>query len=433
MLWICKGSADRLPKPNAAAADTLCPGMDLYEYQGKQLFQRFGIPVSDGALATTPAEARRAAQKIGGQVVVKAQVLVGGRGKAGGIKLADGPDEAEREASEILGMDIKGHTVRRVWIESASEIAREYYFSITLDRGAKRPLLMLTTQGGIEIERVAAETPELLVRRHIDPLAGLLPSDIGELCSAAGIAGDELGQVSRIIEQAYRAFVETEALLVEINPLIVTTDGVVRALDSKYTVDDNALALGRHPEISDMRDVEASDAQEQLAHEKGVNFVKLENGEWDPSQPRPAHWFDGDRDVGTLANGAGLAMSSIDVVADAGRPTGHGPANFLDVGGGADAEAIATAMSVLLSDEQVRLVLFNVFGGITRCDEVARGILTALERLSTELPIVVRLDGTNAEEGHRILADAAPANVRVEATMLGAAERAVDLAAGAGG
>src|SRR5438094_4689 len=297
--------------------------MDLYEYQGKQLFRRFGIPVSGGALATTPAEARRAAQKIGGQVVGKAQVLVGGRGKAGGIKLADGPDEAEREASEILGMDIKGHTVRRVWIESASEIAREYYFSITLDRGAKRPLLMLTTQGGIEIEQVAAETPELLVRRHIDPLVGLLPGDIAELCSAAAIPVDEVGQVSRIIEQAYRAFVETEALLVEINPLIVTTDGVVRALDSKYTVDDNALTLGRHPEISDMRDAAASGAQEQLAHEKGVNFVKLENGEWDPSQPRPAHWFDGDRDVGTLANGAGLAMSTIDVVADAGRPTGH--------------------------------------------------------------------------------------------------------------
>jgi succinyl-CoA synthetase beta subunit len=429
MLWICKGGAYRLAEPAGAVTDTLCPGMDLYEYQGKQLFQRFGIPVSDGALATTPAEARRAAQKIGGAVVVKAQVLVGGRGKAGGIKLAAAPEDAEREASAILGMDIKGHTVRRVWIESASEIAHEYYFSVTLDRGAKRPLLMLTTNGGVDIEQVAAETPELLVRRHIDPLAGLLPGDISELCSAAGIPGDQVGQVSRIIDQAYRAFVETEALLVEINPLIVTTDGIVRALDSKYTVDDNALALGRHPEISDMRDVEASDAQERLAHEKGVNFVKLENGEWDPDeQPRPAHWFDGDRDVGTLANGAGLAMSTIDVVADAGRPTGHGPANFLDVGGGADAEAIATAMAVLLSDQQVRLVLFNVFGGITRCDEVARGILTALERLGTELPIVVRLDGTNAEEGHRILADAAPPNVRVESTMLGAAERAVDLA-----
>jgi succinyl-CoA synthetase beta subunit len=382
--------------------------MDLYEYQGKQLFQRFGIPVSDGALATTPPEARRAAQKIGGQVVVKAQVLVGGRGKAGGIKLAAGPDDAEREASAILGMDIKGHTVRRVWIESASDIAREYYFSITLDRGAKRPLLMLTTQGGIDIEQVAAETPELLVRRHIDPLAGLLPGDIGELCSAAGIPGEEVGQVSRIIEQAYRAFTETDALLVEINPLIVTTDGVVRALDSKYTVDDNALF--RHPEIAEMRDVEATDPQEQLAHERGVNFVKLDGG-----------------DIGTLANGAGLAMSTLDVVAAAGRSSGHGPANFLDVGGGADAEAIVSAMEVLLFDKNVRAVLFNVFGGITRGDEVAQGILTALERLGATLPIVVRLDGTNADEGRRMLAEAAPVNLHVEATMLGAAARLVEL------
>jgi succinyl-CoA synthetase beta subunit len=382
--------------------------MDLYEYQGKQLFQRFGIPVSDGALATTPAEARRAAQKIGGQVVVKAQVLVGGRGKAGGIKLAAGPDDAEREASAILGMDIRGHTVRRVWIESASDIAREYYFSITLDRGAKRPLLMLTTQGGVEIEQVAAETPELLVRRHIDPLAGLLPGDISELCSAAGIPGEEVGQVNRIIEQAYRAFTETDALLVEINPLIVTTDGVVRALDSKYTVDDNALF--RHPEIAEMRDVEATDPQEQLAHERGVNFVKLDGG-----------------DIGTLANGAGLAMSTLDVVAAAGMSNGHRPANFLDVGGGADAEAIVSAMEVLLFDQDVRAVLFNVFGGITRGDEVAQGILTALERLGATLPIVVRLDGTNADEGRRMLAEAAPANLHVEATMLGAAARVVEL------
>jgi succinyl-CoA synthetase beta subunit len=412
MLWICKGGAYRLAQPAMAAADTLLSGMDLYEYQGKQLFSRFGIPVSDGALATTPAEARRAARKIGGEVVVKAQVLVGGRGKAGGIKLAAGPDDAEREASAILGMDIRGHTVRRVWIESASQIAREYYFSITFDRGAKRPLLMLTTAGGIEIEEVARKTPELLVRRHIDPLAGLLPGDISELCAAAGIRADEVAQISRIIEQAYRAFTETDALLVEINPLIVTTDGVVRALDSKYTVDDNALF--RHPEIAEMRDVEASDPQEQLAHERGVNFVKLDGG-----------------DIGTLANGAGLAMSTLDVVAAAGSSTGHRPANFLDVGGGADAEAIATAMEVLLFDRQVRAVLFNVFGGITRGDEVAQGILAALQRLGTTLPIVVRLDGTNAEEGRRMLADAAPANVHVEATMLGAAARVVELVEGA--
>ncbi len=402
--------------------------MDLYEYQGKQLFARFGIPVSDGALATTPAEARAAAERLGGAVVVKAQVQVGGRGKAGGIKLAATPDKAEQRAADILGMGIKGHVVRRLWVENASDIAREYYFSITFDRGAKRPLFMLTTAGGIEIEQVAAETPELLVRRHIDPLAGLQPADVSELCAAAGIPADEVAQVSGIIENAYRAFVETDALLVEINPLIVTTDGLVRALDSKYTVDDNALY--RQPEIAGMRDVEATNPQEQLAHEKGVNFVKLENGTLETGQPRPAHWFEGDRNVGTLANGAGLAMSTIDVVADAGRAHGDGPANFLDVGGGANAEAIATAMEVLLYDSAVRAVLFNVFGGITRCDEVAQGILTALDRLAVTLPIVVRLDGTNADEGRAMLADAAPANVHVEATMLGAARRVIELVEG---
>jgi succinyl-CoA synthetase beta subunit len=404
--------------------------VDLYEYQGKQLFARFGIPVSDGLIAATPAEARSAAEQLGGPVVVKAQVLVGGRGKAGGIKLAETPDDAEREASAILGMDIRGHGVRRVWIERASDIAREYYFSVTFDRGAKRPLLMLTTAGGIDIEQVAAETPKRLARLHVDPLAGFLPFHARRLCFAAEIPVDEVKQVSQIIERAYRAFIETDAMLVEINPLIVTPDGVVRALDSKYTVDDNALF--RHPDIAEMRDVEAADPQEQLAREKGVNFVKLENSGWDPEggEPKPAHWFDGDRDIGTLANGAGLAMSTIDVVAEAGRATGHGPANFLDVGGGANAESIATAIGVLLTDPNVRVVLFNVFGGITRGDEVAQGILTALDQLGTELPLVVRLDGTNAEQGRQMLAEAAPANLHVEATMLGAAERAVELAGG---
>jgi succinyl-CoA synthetase beta subunit len=383
--------------------------MDLYEYQGKQLFAQFGIPVSDGALATTPAEARTAAERIGDPVMVKAQVLVGGRGKAGGIKFAADPDAAEQHAANILGMDIRGHVVRRLWIERASDIEREYYFSITLDRGAKRPLIMLTTAGGIEIEQVAEETPERLARMHVDPLAGFLPADAAELCAAAAIPADEVEQVSEIMQAAYRAFVETDAMLVEINPLIVTPDGIVRALDSKYTIDDNALF--RHPEIAEMRDVEAADPQERMARERGVNFVKLEGG-----------------DIGTLANGAGLAMSTLDVVAAAGRSTGHRPANFLDVGGGANAEAIATAMEVLLSDTAVRAVLFNVFGGITRCDEVAQGILTALERLGTTLPIVVRLDGTNAEEGLRMLAEAAPANVHVEKTMLGAAARVVELA-----
>jgi succinyl-CoA synthetase beta subunit len=406
--------------------------VDLYEYQGKQLFARFGIPVSEGAVAATPAEARAAAERLGLAVMVKAQVLVGGRGKAGGIKYAATSEDAERYAQAILGMDIRGHIVRRLWIEQASDIEREYYFSITFDRGAKRPLLMLTTAGGIEIEQVAEQTPEKLARLHVDPLTGLLPFHTRRLCFAAAIPAGEVKQVTRIIERAYQAFIETDAMLVEINPLIVTPDGIVRALDSKYTVDDSALKVGRHPDIEAMRDTASADSQEQLARDKGVNFVKLENGEWDADgdEPKPAHWFDGVRDIGTLANGAGLAMSTIDVVADAGRESGHGPANFLDVGGGADAEAIATAMEVLLSDAAVRAVLFNVFGGITRCDEVAQGILTALERLGTTLPLVVRLDGTNAEEGRQILADAAPASVHVEATMLGAAERVVELVAG---
>ena len=380
--------------------------MDLYEYQGKQLFARFGIPVSDGVVATTPDEARKAAEQLGGPVVVKAQVLVGGRGKAGGIQLAATPDEAEAKAGQVLGLDIRGHVVRRLWIEGASDIAREYYFSITFDRGAKKPLLMLTTQGGVDIEQVAADTPDKLARLHLDPLTGFLPFHARRLCFAAGIPAEETQQVSQIMEKAYRAFVETDAMLVEINPLIVTPDGIVRALDSKYTVDDNALY--RHPDIAAMRDVEAADPQEQMARERGVNYVKL------------------DGDIGILGNGAGLVMSTLDVVALAGGR----PANFLDVGGGAQADEIVTAMEVLLSDDKVRAVLFNVFGGITRCDEVARGVLAALERLDVNVPLVVRLDGTNDVEGRKLLADAAPSNVHVEQTMLGAAARVVELARG---
>jgi succinyl-CoA synthetase beta subunit len=380
--------------------------VDLYEYQGKQLFARFGIPVSDGVVATTPDEARKAAEQLGGPVVVKAQVLVGGRGKAGGIQLAATPDEAEAKAGQVLGLDIRGHVVRRLWIERASDIAREYYFSITFDRGAKKPLLMLTTQGGVDIEQVAADTPDKLARLHLDPLTGFLPFHARRLCFAAGIPAEETQQVSQIMEKAYRAFVETDAMLVEINPLIVTPDGIVRALDSKYTVDDNALY--RHPDIAAMRDVEAADPQEQMARERGVNYVKL------------------DGDIGILGNGAGLVMSTLDVVALAGGR----PANFLDVGGGAQADEIVTAMEVLLSDDKVRAVLFNVFGGITRCDEVARGVLAALERLDVNVPLVVRLDGTNDVEGRKLLADAAPSNVHVEQTMLGAAARVVELARG---
>jgi succinyl-CoA synthetase beta subunit len=380
--------------------------VDLYEYQGKQLFARFGIPVSDGRLATTPEEAQAAAEEIGGPVVVKAQVLTGGRGKAGGVKLAKDPAEAEARASDILGLDINGHVVRKIWIEQASDIAKEYYLSITFDRGTKQPLFMLTTEGGVEIEQVAEENPDALARLHVDPLEGFQPYQARRLIYGAGIDDPgEQKQLLGIIEKLYKCFVESDAMLTEINPLIVTPDGEVRALDSKFTVDDSALF--RHPDIAEMRDVEAADPHERLAREKGVTYVKL------------------DGTVGILGNGAGLSMSTVDVVVVAGGR----PANFCDLGGGGDAQGVVDALEVITSDDQVRSIFFNIFGGITRCDEVARGILAALDQMKIELPIVVRLDGTNAEEGRRLLAEAAPANLHVEPTMLEAAQRAVELAA----
>jgi succinyl-CoA synthetase beta subunit len=380
--------------------------MDLYEYQGKELFRRFGIPVSDGRVATSPEEARTAAQELGGQVVVKAQVLTGGRGKAGGIKLADGPDEAEAHARDILGMDINGHVVRKLWIESASDIAREYYLSLTFDRGEKKALFMFTKEGGIDIEEVAAERPEALARLHVDPLEGFQPYQARRLIYRAGVEDEgEQKQIAKIAEQLYAAFVGADAILTEINPLIVTPDGQVKALDSKFTVDDNALY--KHPEIAEMRDVEAFPPEERAAREKDVTYVKL------------------DGDVGVLGNGAGLVMSTLDVVALAGGR----PANFCDLGGGGDAQGVVDALEVITADPQVKSILFNIFGGITRCDEVARGILAALEQMTIDDPIVVRLDGTNAEEGRRLLQEAAPPNLHVEPTMLDAAKRAVELAA----
>src|SRR5215208_5038280 len=302
--------------------------MDLYEYQGKELFGRFGIPVSEGRLATTPGEARAAAEQLGGPVVVKAQVLTGGRGKAGGIKLADSPEDAERKAEEILGLDINGHVVRKLWLEQASEIANEYYLSVTFDRGTKKALFMLTTEGGIEIEEVAENNPDALARLHVDPLEGFQPYQGRRLIYGAGIADPP---------------------------------------------------------------------EERAAREKGVTYVKL------------------DGEVGILGNGAGLVISTLDVIA----LVGGRPANFCDLGGGGDAQGVVDALEVITRDPQVKSIFFNIFGGITRCDEVARGILAALERMTTEQPIVVRLDGTNAEEGRKVL---------VEATMLDGARKAVELA-----
>ncbi len=379
--------------------------MDLYEYQGKELFRRVGIPVSDGRLATSPSEAREAAAELGSPVVVKAQVLTGGRGKAGGIKLASSPGEAESHAREILGLDIRGHVVHRLWIEKASDIAREYYLSLTFDRGARRPLFMFTTEGGVDIEEVAATKPEALVRLHVDPLEGFHPWQARRLVYGAGVTDpSEQKQVAAVVGKLFEAFTRFDAMLCEINPLIVTPDGEVRALDSKFTVDDNALF--RHPDVAAMRDVTAADPLEALAREKGVTYVKL------------------DGRVGVLGNGAGLTMSTVDVVTF----VGGAPANFCDLGGGGDAQGVVDALEVIIRDPQVSAIFFNIFGGITRCDEVARGILQALGQMRLELPIVVRLDGTNAEEGRAILAEAAPANLHVEPTMLDAARRAVELA-----
>jgi succinyl-CoA synthetase beta subunit len=388
----------RLPLASAA--------VDLYEYQGKELFRRFGIPVSEGKLARTPGDARAAAEALGGPVVVKAQVLTGGRGKAGGIKLADGPDDAERKAEEILGLDIRGHLVRKLWIESASEIEKEYYLSVTFDRGAKKALFMLTTEGGVEIEEVAAEKPEALARLHVDPLEGFQPYQARRLIYGAGIEDpEEQKQILDLVGKLYRCFVETDAMLCEINPLIVTPAGDVRALDSKFTVDENALY--KHLDVAEMRDPEAYPPEERAAREKGVTYVKL------------------DGDVGILGNGAGLVMSTLDVIA----LVGGRPANFCDLGGGGDAQGVVDALEVITADPQVRSILFNIFAGITRCDEVARGILQALGQITIEHPIVVRFDGTNAEEGRELLAEAAPPNLHVEPTMLDAARRAVELAA----
>jgi len=377
--------------------------LDLYEYQGKQMLARHGIPVPEGRVATTPAEARAAAEEIGGTVVVKAQVRVGGRGKAGGIKLAETPDEAEARASEILGMDIKGHLVERVWIEAGSKIAKEYYLSVTFDRGAKKPLVMLSAEGGVDIEEVAANRPEALARLHVDPLVGLQPHDARWLCFHAGIDTEAISGTVAIIQKLYGAFVGLDAMLTEINPLILTEDGKVVALDAKVTTDGNAAY--RHDEMAEFRETTTNDPQEKAAQEKGVTYVKL------------------DGDVGILGNGAGLVMSTLDVVALAGGT----PANFLDAGGGSKADEVVTALEVLLSDPKVKVLLVNIFGGITRCDEVAEGLLTALDNLGATLPIVVRLDGTNEEEGRRILKERAPSNVVVETTMLSAAERAVSL------
>jgi succinyl-CoA synthetase beta subunit len=379
--------------------------MDLLEYQGKQLFARHGVPVPSGKPARSVQEAVVAADEIGYPCVVKAQVQIGGRGKAGGIKVAQNRDEAREHATAILGMDIRGLTVHELWIESASEIASEYYASIIFDRSAKAPLIMLSTKGGMDIEAVAEEDPDAIATLHVDPLLGFQDFHGRRLAFEAGVERDVVRPVGALLAKLYDAFVDEEATLVEVNPMIVTPDRQVKALDAKVTLDGNALY--RHPENAELRDVSAEDPQETMAKERGLTYVKL------------------DGNIGILGNGAGLVMSTLDVVKGAGGE----PANFLDAGGGSQAEAITQAVEVILSDPKVKAVLFNIFGGITRCDEVARGLIEAFDQIKPTVPFVVRLDGTNDVEGRRLLAEANLPNVFTESTMDGAAAKVVELAA----
>jgi succinyl-CoA synthetase beta subunit len=377
--------------------------VDLFEYQGKSLFARVGVPVPDGRLARTPAEARAAAEELGGTVVVKAQVQVGGRGKAGGIKVAQTPDEAEAHATAILGMDIKGHIVHLVWVEKASDIADEYYASFTLDRGAKKHLAMVSAKGGMDIEAVAEEEPDAVVRLHIDPVIGLTPWQASELVYRAGLDGNAARGAAKALRTLYEAFVTLDCDLIEVNPLIRTTDDRIVALDSKVTLDTNAFF--RHPDFEEFREAFTEDPIEKMARERDLNFIKL------------------DGSVGIVGNGAGLVMSTLDVVSLVGGEA----ANFLDVGGGAGAETITNALEVLTQDDSVKSVLINIFGGITRCDLVAQGIVEAIEGLELPWPLVVRLDGTNATEGRQILEAAASHLIIPAATMREAAEKAVEL------
>ncbi len=379
--------------------------MDLYEYQGKQYFARFGIPVSPGGVADTVDEAVERAEQAGYPVVVKAQVKVGGRGKAGGIKLANDADEVRRHAGAILGMDIRGHIVHRLWVEHASDIAKEYYASFTLDRTAKKHLGMLSAEGGVEIEEVAANNPEAIARLHIDPLRGLDEDTARRWVADARLDEEAQAPAAALLVSLYRCFVEGDCDLAEINPLVLTPDGRVHTLDAKVTLDDNAKF--RHPEWEEYAATETEDPREKMAKERGLNYIGLSG------------------DVGIIANGAGLAMSTLDVVTQVGGKA----ANFLDIGGGANADVMSAALEVINADPSVRAIFVNIFGGITRVDEVAKGVIEALGRVELRSPIVLRLDGTNAEEGRALLAPRLSDRLLAAPTMLEAARQVVALAA----
>ncbi len=372
--------------------------MKLHEYQSKQIFSKYGVPIPKGRVAATASEARQIAEELGGRVVIKAQVLVGGRGKAGGVKLAKDPDEAEQLATKILGMEIKGLPVRKVLVDEGAAIDQEIYFSITNDRAAKKPVMMASASGGMDIEEVAATAPEKIVKIHIDPLLGLRDYQARDIAASIDLPREYWKDFGAIANGLWKAYSQNDATLAEINPLVITKDKRLLALDGKMLIDDNALF--RHSDLAEMRDIDEEAPEETEARKYGLSFIKLEGN------------------IGCMVNGAGLAMTSMDIV----KLFGGEPANFLDIGGGAGAEKVAAAMRIILSDANVKAVLFNIFGGITRCDEVARGILTAMKEVRPTVPMVVRLVGTNAEEGRQLLADA---HMITAETLVDAAKKAV--------
>ncbi len=378
--------------------------MDLFEYQGKQFFAKYGMPVSPGEVAFTVDEAVGAAERLGTPVMVKAQVHTGGRGKAGGVKFAASVDDVRTHASNILGLDINGHIVQRLWIEKASDISEEYYASFTLDRSAKKHLGMLSAEGGVEIETVAAENPSAISRIHVDPAEGLSREQAEAWVDGANLNPAARDGAVEIMLQLYSAYTEGDADLVEINPLILTPDNRVHVLDAKVTLDSNSVF--RHEEYAEFDETQPRDEREEAAHDKGLQYVGLEGS------------------VGVIANGAGLAMSTVDVV----NQVGGKPANFLDIGGGANAEVMAGALEVINNDPNVRAIFINIFGGITRGEEVANGIIGALDRVEIDAPIIIRLDGTNADEGREILQPHLNDKLMMEPTMLDAARKSVELA-----
>jgi succinyl-CoA synthetase beta subunit len=372
--------------------------MKLHEYQSKQIFARYGIPIPKGRVAATAQEAEQIAEELGGRVVIKSQVLVGGRGKAGGIRLAKSPDEAEELATQILAMDIKGLPVRKVLVDEAAQIEKEIYLGITNDRAARKPVMMSSSAGGVEIEEVARRTPEKIIKVHIDPLLGLRDYQARDIAAGIDLPREHWKLFGQIAQGLWKAYVDCDATLAEINPLVVTADKRLLALDGKMVLDDNALF--RHPDLAEMRDLDVEAPSEIEARKYGLSFIKL------------------DGNIGCMVNGAGLAMTTLDII----KLFGGEPANFLDIGGGAGADKVAAALRIILGDPNVKAVLFNVFGGITRGDEVARGILTALDEVKPKVPMVIRLMGTNAEEGRQILANA---NMITAETLADAARKAV--------